>query len=141
MWTDSPMRRNFFMAKEKKGNYFLETVIAIFVALIISLILVVIASFAIKSFNLDDKAIVIINQVIKGVSILLAGIICLKLPNNGWLRGFIVGIFYVALAFVVFSLLAGEFTFDITLLNDVILGGVSGLISGIIAVNIHKKSE
>lgn len=126
---------------EKKGNYFLETIIAIFVALIISLILVVIAAFAIKLFNISDSAIVIINQVIKGLSILIAGVICLKLPHSGWLRGFILGLLYILLAFVVFSLLSGEFVFDLTLLNDAVLGGVSGLISGIIAVNIRKRSE
>lgn len=129
------------MTTQKKGSYVFETLIAVFVSLIISLILVVIAAFLIKWFNIDDSAIIIINQTIKGLSILLAGIICLKLPNNGWLRGFIVGIIYVLLAYVVFSLLSGEFIFDLTLLNDTVLGGVSGLISGIIAVNIHKKTE
>ena len=129
------------MSNEKKSNYFLETIIAVFIALIISLILVVIAAFAIKLFSINDSAIVIINQVIKGLSIFLAGIFCLKLPNNGWLRGFILGLIYVLLAFVVFSLLSGEFVFDLTLLNDAVLGGVSGLISGIVAVNIRKKSE
>ena len=128
------------MSEQKKGNYFLETIIAVFVALIISLILVVVAAFAIKLFNIPDNAIMIINQVIKGLSILIAGLICLKLPNNGWLRGFIVGLVYILLAFVVFSLLSGEFTFGLSLLNDAVLGGVSGLISGIIAVNIRKRS-
>lgn len=129
------------MVNRKKGNYVFEITATVFVALIFSLILVVIAAFAIKLFNLDDGAIVIINQVIKGVSILLACLICLKLPNNGWLRGFIVGIIYIALAFVVFSLLNGSFEFGLTLLNDAVLGGVSGLISGIIAVNIRKRDD
>lgn len=129
------------MTKQKNGSYVLETIIAVFVALIFSLILVVIAAFAIKLFNIDDGAIRIINQVIKGLSILLAGIICLKLPHNGWLRGFIVGVLYILVAYVVFSLLAGEFIFDLTLLNDTVLGGVSGLLSGIIAVNIRRRNE
>ncbi len=129
------------MTKQKNGSYVLETIIAVFVALIFSLILVVIAAFAIKLFNIDDSAIRIINQVIKGLSILLAGIICLKLPHNGWLRGFIVGVLYILVAYVVFSLLAGEFIFDLTLLNDTVLGGVSGLLSGIIAVNIRRRNE
>lgn len=128
------------MSEQKSGKYVLETVIAVFVALIISLILVVVAAFAIKLFSIPDNAIMIINQVIKGLSILVAGLICLKLPNNGWLRGFIVGLVYILLAFVVFSLLSGEFTFGLSLLNDAVLGGVSGLISGIIAVNIRKRS-
>lgn len=128
------------MSEQKKGNYFLETIIAVFVALIISLILVVVAAFAIKLFNIPDNAIMIINQIIKGLSILISGLICLKLPSNGWLRGFIVGLVYILLAFVVFSLLSGEFTFGLSLLNDAALGGVSGLISGIIAVNIRKRN-
>ncbi len=129
------------MVKQRQGNYVLEVIFAIFIALIISLVLIIIAAFAIKLFNIGDNAIIIINQVIKGLSILIAGIACLKLPNNGWLRGFIFGILYIALAFVVFSLLSGSFTFDLTLINDLVLGGISGLISGIISVNIRKKSK
>lgn len=124
-----------------KSNYFFETLVTIFVAIIISLLLVVIAAFAIKMFNIADSAILIINQVIKSLSILLAGLFCLRLPHSGWLRGFIVGILYALIAEVVFSLLSGVFAFDLTLLNDVVLCGVSGLITGIIAVNIRKKSE
>ncbi len=126
---------------KRQGSYLFEIIIAVFIALIISLVLIIIAAFSIKLFNISDNAIIIINQVIKGLSILIAGIVCLKLPNNGWLRGFIFGLLYILLAFVVFSLLSGKFNFDLTLINDAVLGGVSGLISGIIAVNIHKKSE
>lgn len=126
---------------KKRGSYIFETLIAIFVAIVISLLLVVVAAFMIKLFNAPDTAIVIINQVIKGLSILLSCLICLRLPHNGWLRGFIVGLIYVAVAFVVFSLLSGEFIIDLSLLNDCVLGGVTGLISGIIAVNIRKRDE
>ncbi len=128
------------MAK-KRSNYFLEILIAIFVAMVISLLSVVVAAFFIKLLNAPDKAIGIINQVIKGLSILLACLFCLRLPRNGWIRGFCVGIIYIAVAFVVFSLLSGEFVFDLCLLNDCVLGGVSGLISGIIAVNIRKRED
>lgn len=127
------------MSKQRKGNSLLETIIAVVVALIISLLLVVVAAFAIKLFNIGDGAICIINQVIKGLSILLACLICLKSPSNGWLRGAIVGMIYIITAFVVFSLLSGEFIFDLSLANDAVLGMVSGLISGIISVNIRKR--
>ncbi len=128
------------MRKERKNNSFFEVIVATFVALIISIVLVIIAAFAIKLFNVADSAIVIINQVIKSLSILLAILFSFKSPSNGWIRGFIVAILYVLMSFVVFSLLSGEFIFDITLLNDVALCGVSGLLSGIIAVNARKKN-
>lgn len=128
------------MRKERKNNSFFEVIVATFIALIISIVLVIIAAFAIKLFNVADSAIVIINQVIKSLSILLAILFCFKSPSNGWISGFIVAVLYVLMSFVVFSLLSGEFIFDITLLNDVALCGVSGLLSGIIAVNARKKN-
>ena len=126
---------------KKKGNYLVETLIAVFAAVVISLLLVIVAAFIIKLCNIGDGAIMVINQIIKGISILLACLVCLRLPSNGWIRGFIVGTVYIALAFVIFSLLSGEFVFDLSLLNDCVLGGVSGLISGIIAVNIRRHED
>ncbi len=91
---------------KKKGNYLVETLIAVFAAVVISLLSVIVAAFIIKLCNIGDGAIMVINQVIKGISILLACLICLRLPSNGWIRGFIVVIVYIALAFVIFSLLS-----------------------------------
>lgn len=131
------------MEKTKKQNksYTLEMLKALIIALIISLISVLIMAFFIKVFSIPTSAITIINQVIKGVSILVAALISFRLPKNGWLRGLIFGILYSLLTFVVFSLLDDEgFKFGLALLNDVALGAVSGLISGIIAVNLLKSN-
>jgi len=69
---------------------------------------------------------------------LSACLISLKFESNGWLWGLMTGILYIVFAFVVFSLLDGEFNIGLSLINDIALGGVSGLISGIIAVNLRK---
>ncbi len=122
----------------KKGNGILEILKAIILALIFSLVLILAASLIVKLANIETDYLPIINQVIKGVSILAACLICLKTPTGGWARGIIIGIIYIALAFVVFSLLNGKFTFDLSILNDLAIGSVTGLISGIIAVNIRK---
>ncbi|MDE7464609.1 MAG: TIGR04086 family membrane protein, partial [Clostridiales bacterium] len=58
--------------------------------------------------------------------------------NNGWLRGMICGFIFVWLSFIVFSLLDSKFEFGLALFNNCVLGTLSGLISGIIAVNIRK---
>ena len=129
------------MKNRKSGSYVLETLKALIVAIIISLLLVVIAAFLVKWLNIGDKYIKIINQIIKGLSIFLSAVICLRLPYNGWLRGFILGVLFILSAFVVFSLLGDGFDFGISLLNDVVLGGVSGLISGILAVNVFRKTD
>lgn len=119
-------------------SYIWETIKAIVVAIIISLLLLLIAAFAMGALSIEDKYMDIINQCIKGISIFVACIFCLKLPHNRWLRGFIVGVFYVLLAFFIFSAMAGEISFGLSLLNDIAIGAVSGLISGVIAKLIRK---
>lgn len=129
------------MRKEVTANnssYYFEIVKAVIISVIISLILILVAAFAIKIFSIESSIIPIINQVIKGISILLSALVCLKLPNNGWLRGIILGVLYIIFAFIIFSLLDGEFKIGLCLLNDIALGAISGLISGIIAVNIRN---
>ena len=127
------------MSEIKKGNYLLEILVSVFVSVVLSLLLIVIAAFVIKFFNIDSDAIIIINQIIKCLAITVSSLICLKLPNNGWIRGFIVGTLYTVVAFVVFSLLNGSFVLGLSLLNDLVFGGITGMISGIVAVNIRHK--
>lgn len=132
------MKRNKDEKKaDKQHGAAFEIIKAILIALIISLVAVLIVAL----FKLSDSAMMIANQVIKCASIFLSCLLCLKLPKNGWIRGMVVGFIYVWLAYIVFSLLAGQFTVDLTLLNDVALGTLSGMISGIIAVNIRKKTS
>lgn len=120
------------------GKYALETLKALAVALIITLVLVLVGAFIVKIFNISTAYIRIINQIIKGVAIFVTALLCLRLPNAGYLRGLIFGLLYISLSYVVFSLFNGYFTGGITLLNDIVLGGVAGLASGIIAVNLRK---
>jgi putative membrane protein (TIGR04086 family) len=94
---------------------------------------------SISIFSISTSAVPIINQVIKSLCILISALITFKLPKNGWIRGILFGILYSFLTFFVFSLLYGEFSFGLSLLNDIALGGVTGLISGIIAVNLRKS--
>ena len=118
---------------KKKGTSVLEVVKALIIAVILSLLLVLLAALMVKLFNIKTEAIPIINQVIKGVSILVGCLIAIKGKTNNWLKGIIIGILYIALSFVIFSLLDGEFSFGLNILNDIALGSVTGLISGILA--------
>lgn len=124
----------------EKGNGILEVVKAIIIAIIISLALILLSSFLIKVLNVALEATKIIVQVIKGVSIFVACLICLKSPTNRWLKGILIGIIYIIIAFFVFSLLDDSkgITFSISFLNDVIIGSASGLISGVVASVIRK---
>ena len=119
-------------------NYVFEIIRALIAALIITLAAVLVAALAIKFFNVPTSAITIINAAIKGVSVFVSALIFLRLPNSGYLRGIILGVLYIALSYVVFSLFNGEFKFGINILNDFAFGAVAGLIGGIVAGNIRK---
>ncbi len=122
----------------KDRGYVFEIVKANIIALITALVLVLLSALAVKLFNISDGAIPIINQIIKSISIFLGCMLSLKKPTNGWLRGTICGFAFVWISYIVFSLLDSHFEFGLSLFNDCVLGTLSGLISGIIAVNIRK---
>lgn len=112
------------------------------IALCVSLVLVLVFAFLLKFTNISDSAIAPVNQVIKGVSIFLGVFIGLKKCKElGLVSGLLIGFIYTLLAFLVFSILSGGFTFDITLLTDCVFGAVIGAICGIISVNIKKSTN
>ena len=128
------------IADPTKKHYILEIVKAVITAVVISLAAILILGFIIRAASVGTDALPIINQVVKGIAILVACLISLKLPKNGWLRGIVVGLIYVFLAYIIFSLIDGaQFRMDISFLNDIAVGAVSGLLSGIIATLIRKK--
>jgi putative membrane protein (TIGR04086 family) len=58
--------------------------------------------------------------------------------NNGWLKGFIIGLFYIVISFMLFSALYQNLDVDMGIFNDVVLGSATGLVSGIMCANIKK---
>ncbi|MCL2556562.1 MAG: TIGR04086 family membrane protein [Firmicutes bacterium] len=128
--------------KKKNTSYSLEMFKAIIIALIISLVLILIFAAIIVSTNIPTTTMPIIIQIIKGISILAAAIIVFRLPKNGWIRGIIFGILYTMITFVVFSLMDSEgFRFTLSLLNDIAFGAITGLVCGIICVNLRKSKH
>lgn len=129
--------------KNIKGNSFLSFLFkGTLIALCISLVLVLVFAFLLKFTNIPDTAIKPINQVIKGASIFLGVFIGMKKSKElGLVCGLLIGLSYTLLAFLVFSLLSGGFTIDLTLLTDMVFGAVIGAICGIICVNIKKSTN
>lgn len=111
------------------------------VSLALSLVLILIFAFFIKYVAVPEGAIKPINQIIKGISLLVGTFVALKKSNQmGLVSGLLIGLSYTILAFVVFSILDGNFEFSKTLVNDLLFGGIIGGICGVIAVNFKKKT-
>ena len=114
----------------------------VLIALCTSLVLVLVFAFLVKFTYISDSAIAPVNQVIKGISIFLGVFVGLKKCKElGLVSGLLIGFIYTLVAFLVFSILSGAFSFDITLLTDTVFGAVIGAICGIISVNIKKSAN
>lgn len=124
----------------KVGGIYLEILKGLTIALIISLILILAMALVITFADVSDTVIAIINQVIKAVSLLIAGIVSFKEKSKGWKKGLILGVIYVIAAFIIFSLMEGKFTFGWNILFDLIAGALMGIVCGIFAVNLRKRS-
>ena len=110
------------------------------IATMVSLVCILFFAFVIKLFGITDNFLKPINQIIKAISILLGVCFGLKTnKHNGLVTGVLIGLVYTIFAFVVFSALNGSFSFDKTILNDVLFGGITGAICGVICVNIGKR--
>ena len=122
----------------EKKDYILEIVKAVIIALILSLLCVLGLAFIIKIFDLSSTFTLIANQVVKTIAIVVGCVFSLKRKGNGWMRGIICGLLYSITSFIVFSLIGGEFSFDISLLTNCVIGMAIGLIGGIISMAIRN---
>lgn len=110
------------------------------IALSISLVGILIFAFFIKYVAVPTEAIKPINQVIKGISLLIGTFIALKKVHQmGLINGLLIGLSYTILAFLTFSILDGNFEMNKTFINDLLFGGIIGAICGIISVNFRRK--
>ena len=126
--------------EHKDRSFLLAIIKGSLIALCISLVGILIFAFILKFASISDKAIRPINQIIKGVSVLIGVFVAMrKVDKMGLVGGLLIGLVYTILAFVVFSILDGNFEFNLTLLNDLLFGGIMGAICGIIAVNVKRR--
>ena len=133
------------MEKTKKirdNSFLFSSIKGCLVAIAISLLGILFFAFVIKMFGITDGFLKPVNQVIKGISVLIGVFVGMKnSKQKGLIQGLVIGIVYTVLAFVIFSALNGKFNFDKSLLNDILFGGITGAICGIIAINFKKSTK
>lgn len=122
-----------------KYNPILMVIKGVFWAVSVSLLGVLLFAVVIKYTSITESAIQPINQVIKIISILLGCLVVgKKISSKGWLWGLIIGVAYTIVAFIVFSILDGSFNITGNLFNDILFGGILGLIAGVICISLRK---
>lgn len=126
--------------KLNSSSSFLTILKGAMTALIVSLLAILLFAFIIKLTSLSDGLIQPINQVIKVLSIFLGCVFAFKKNNSKTLpKGALIGALYTILAFVLFSILNGNFEFSIGLIYDVLFGVAVGVICAIILNVVRKR--
>jgi putative membrane protein (TIGR04086 family) len=121
--------------KVSNENIVLDFLKGILVAMLISLGLIVLFAFCLKWFNWSDSCIVPVTFLIKGASVLVGSVIAVKGNSKGLVKGVCFGAIYIIVAFLVFSLLAGSFSLELSSLLDFVFASLLGGIVGIVKVN------
>ena len=133
------MKAKTLKSEKQSSSAWLAIAKGVVCGLCVSLVGILLFAFILRFSSISDKVIAPVNEVIKGVSIFFGVFVGLrKYKKMGLLNGILIGFLFTVVAFLVFSLLDGTFSFDRTLLNDIVFGSIIGAICGIICVNLKK---
>ncbi|MCH5147276.1 MAG: TIGR04086 family membrane protein [Clostridiales bacterium] len=112
---------------------------AVLGAILISLAFVLVFTVLIQLFSISTSAIRPVNQVFKIIAIVGGGLLFIR-GDKGLIKGLIHGVLSVVLTFLLFGLIAGTLSCDWKFAIELLIGIVAGGITGVIAVNIKRKT-
>lgn len=126
-------------AGERVPNMFIETLKGGLLASVISIALIVLYALALWKEVLPASSMPIANAVIKVISAAVAALLAVRrCAKRRWLYGGIAGLFYTALAFMVFSILSDTFIVSAALLSDFGVGLLAGMLAAMAAQVLGK---
>lgn len=125
------------MEKEGLKRGVVEIGVATLTAIAFSLVAVLLFAFIVKVASLPSACLSPVCRVIKTVAVLLGCIAGLR-SDKGLFKGAAAGLLSAFSSFLLFSLLSGGIVWELSLLLELLFGAITGAISGIIAVNLHK---
>lgn len=123
--------------EEIKENNFLRILKGSIFSIIISMILLLIFAIVLTYANVSENTIPAIIIAISNLSILFGSILCnRKIEKNGILNGIAVALIYLLVIYVISSIAIKSFSFNIKSLIMILCSLVSGILGGIIGVNL-----
>ena len=131
------------MSDKVKSNagFLVQLIKSSVLGVLVSVILVLVLAFVLKFVELSDGIITIIDEFIKIISIFVSTLsLVKKSPYKLLYKGAGIGAVYTILTFILFSALRGSYSFGTTLIIDIVLGAVIGIIVAIM-INIFKKEK
>lgn len=129
------------MAIKLNKKDFFEIFKGVIFSLIISVLTVIVFAIIVKFANLSSKTVEIVNIALKIISILTGTLLAVGSGRQGLFKGGIIGLLFVLVSYLVFSLINGSFSVNPLTAFDVIFCLVAGLLSGVFTVNVRKGKE
>ena len=120
-------------------EHILQVVKATLAAIIFSLACVLVFSLFVQLFSLSSAVIKPVNQVLKTLCIAAGGLLFIR-GSGGLVKGAVYGAVAVLATYVLFSAMSGDFSVTGFFALEVLIGAVSGAVSGIIGVNIKGRN-
>ena len=121
------------------GDGIFTVVKAAGLALALSLLGAVVFAVILRVGGVGERGIYPINQTVKGVSLALGALVCIR-GEKGWLKGGCAGLLFTALSYLAFSALGGDFSLSWLIIVEVLLSVFAGVIGGAVAVNLRGNS-
>ena len=111
-------------------------------AVVATLLFVLGFALIVQLAGIDNRVISPVMQIVKVICIFVAVLIALKpARSRGWFYGALVGLLYMVLTFLIFSMIDGRFNLGINALSDLLFQTFAGLVSGVILRLRNKDVE
>ena len=128
-----------FITNQIKNILIIKLIKGIIISLISTLVLILLYALLLTYTNISEDTIFPVVVVITGISILLGSSLSnIRIKKNGLLNGGIIGIAYILLLYLISSAFIGNFSVNINSIILIIASILTGMLGGIIGVNIGK---
>ena len=111
------------------------------VGLVVTLAGIVTFAIVLKFVDVPSKIVAYINNAIKGISIFVLVLLLKKASSEKLLvKSAFGGVIYSLLSLIVFSILNGSFSFDLTIVYDLIFALIVAIVASVIVNLLNRKS-
>jgi putative membrane protein (TIGR04086 family) len=123
--------------KNKGLNHGLYILKSLALSFVFTLVLVLIVSILLTYTSLQEFRIPLLNTIIMIISITVGSIyIAVKAGEKGWLNGAMIGAFYFLILVLLNYFFIRPFIFDIYSISKFFISLITGVIGGMIGINI-----
>lgn len=117
----------------------LDIILGTLYSVLLAVGLILLFAVIFKFTNMSEGAIEPVKIAIKTIAILAGCLLGIRKSSKGAIKGLIIGALFMGITYLIFSLIAGNFTDNNLTIFDAILMLAEGLISGILTVNIKGR--